>query len=66
MQTGLNILIVIVLAGVLLVLIAGLVNMFRGGRPQLSQNLMRARVGLQLFAILLLLAAFYFFGSAGI
>lgn len=64
MQAALNILIIIALAGVLLVLFAGLINMFRGGKPNVSQNLMRARVGLQFLAILLLLAGFYFFGSA--
>lgn len=62
MQAGLNTVIIIVIAGVLLVLFAGLINMFRGGSPNLSQNLMRARVGLQLLAVVLLLAAFYFFG----
>lgn len=63
MQAGLNFLIIAALAGVVLVLFAGLINMFRGGRPNLSQNLMRARVGLQFLAVVLLLAAFYFFGS---
>jgi hypothetical protein len=43
------------LAAVTLVLLAGLVNMFRGGSPNTSQLLMRWRVGLQFATILLVL-----------
>jgi Hypoxia induced protein conserved region len=39
----------------------GLWNMFRGGNPNLSQKLMRARVIVQFVAIILLLLAVYFF-----
>jgi hypothetical protein len=35
--------------------------MFRGGSPNLSQTLMRARVVAQLIAIILLMAALFFF-----
>lgn len=41
---------------VLAVLIAGLWNMMRGTSPNLSQKLMRWRVGLQFCAILIIVA----------
>jgi Hypoxia induced protein conserved region len=37
------------------VLVAGLLNMARGGSPQMSQKLMQWRVGLQFVAILLIM-----------
>jgi hypothetical protein len=45
---------------VAVVLLFGLVNMFRGGSSNTSQKLMRWRVGLQAIAIAVLMAAFYF------
>jgi Hypoxia induced protein conserved region len=42
------------------VLVAGLVNMARGGSPNLSQKLMRWRVGLQFLAILIILGVLFF------
>ncbi len=45
---------------VFIVLVLGLINMLRGGTASLSQKLMRWRVGLQFFAIVLLMAALYF------
>lgn len=45
------------LGAVSLVLLLGLVNMFRGGSPNTSQLLMRWRVGLQFLTILLVLFA---------
>jgi hypothetical protein len=42
------------------VLVAGLVNMARGGSPNLSQKLMRWRVGLQFVAILIILGVLFF------
>lgn len=45
---------------VLLVLIAGLWNMMRGNNANLSQTLMRWRVGLQFVALCILMAAMYF------
>lgn len=45
---------------VALVLAAGLFNMFRGGSASTSQKLMRWRVGLQLLAIVVIMAAVYF------
>ena len=44
---------------VLIVLLFGLWNMMRGGSPNLSQKLMRWRVGLQFVAILIILAYFF-------
>ena len=45
---------------VVLVLFAGLVNMMRGGSTNLSQRLMRLRVGLQFLAIVVMMAVLYF------
>jgi len=45
---------------VALVLAAGLLNMFRGGSPNMSQKLMRWRIGLQFIAIIVIMAAVYF------
>jgi hypothetical protein len=49
----------IALAAVGFVLTLGLANMLRGGSPNLSQKLMRWRVGLQLVAIVVIMAALY-------
>lgn len=43
---------------VLVVLLLGLWNMIRGTSPNTSQKLMRWRVGLQFFAILVIMAFF--------
>lgn len=45
---------------VAIVLLLGLVNMFRRGPANRSQMLMRWRVGLQAVAIVILMAALYF------
>jgi uncharacterized membrane protein YedE/YeeE len=47
------------LIGVTLALFMGLGNMMRGGSPNLSQKLMRWRVGLQLVAILAIVGALF-------
>ncbi|PSC05072.1 hypothetical protein SLNSH_11300 [Alsobacter soli] len=47
------------MGGVVLVLLMGFVNMFRGGSPNRSQNLMRWRVGLQFLTIVLVLLAIW-------
>jgi Hypoxia induced protein conserved region len=41
------------------VLLAGLWTMLRGDNPNLSQTLMRWRVGLQFVAVIIIMAAFY-------
>ncbi|PKQ01567.1 MAG: hypothetical protein CVT73_22775 [Alphaproteobacteria bacterium HGW-Alphaproteobacteria-12] len=45
---------------VLVVLIAGLWNMMRGGSASRSQTLMRWRVGLQFLAVIIIMAGLYF------
>jgi hypothetical protein len=46
-------------AAVAVVLVLGLVNMMRGGNSNRSQMFMRWRVGLQFFAIVLLMGALW-------
>lgn len=47
------------LGAVTLVLVAGFVNMFRGGSPNTSQRLMRLRVLLQFIALIIVMAAIW-------
>lgn len=61
MDQALNYLIFAAIAVVALILVAGLINMFRGGNPNTSQKLMRARVIAQAVALLLLFVAAFFF-----
>jgi hypothetical protein len=63
MQLLLNIVIGIVMLAALGIVIAGFVNMARGGSGNVSQKLMRARVIAQAVAIALLMAALFFFGG---
>lgn len=60
--TFLNALVPIAVGAVALVLLLGLWNMMRGGSANLSQKLMRWRVGLQFLAILVAMAALYITG----
>lgn len=53
---------VIALAVVAVILFMGLWNMLRGGNPNLSQKLMRARVIAQAVAIVLILGVLFLFG----
>jgi len=48
------------LGAVALVVLLGFFNMVRGGRPQMSQNLMRWRIGLQFVAIVIVMAILFF------
>ncbi len=57
-----SIITIIALGAVAIILGMGLWNMLRGGDPNLSQKLMRARVIAQAVAIVVILAALYFFG----
>jgi hypothetical protein len=57
-----NLLVPIAVGVVLLILIAGLWNMMRGGSPSRSQNLMRARVIAQFAAIVVAMAALWLAG----
>ncbi|MFZ2018005.1 MAG: twin transmembrane helix small protein [Methyloceanibacter sp.] len=51
------------LAAVVIVLLLGLWNMLRGGSPDLSQKLMRWRVGLQFIALIIVMTAIYLAGK---
>jgi hypothetical protein len=57
-----NSLVGVALAAVTLVLFFGLVNMMRGGSPNLSQKLMRWRVGLQFLAIIIVMGVLWLRG----
>jgi Hypoxia induced protein conserved region len=54
-----NVLVAVAVFAVFMVLVAGLVNMIRGGSPSLSQKLMRWRVGLQFLAILIIIGVLF-------
>jgi hypothetical protein len=59
MQTALYHSTTIAVVAVFLVLLFGLYTMMRGTSPNLSQKIMRWRVGLQFAAILIIMAAVY-------
>ena len=59
MEHGFRYLVIAALAAVSVVLVAGLWNMMRGTNPSLSQTLMRWRVGLQVMAIVIMMALVY-------
>jgi len=59
MGTGSRFIITAALVAVFLVLLAGLWNMLRGTNPNLSQTLMRWRVGLQFLAIVIMMVLVY-------
>ena len=63
MQTALNIAIALALLFVVIVLGMGLWNMLKGGPGNTSQRLMRLRVIGQAVALILLMAALFFFGG---
>jgi hypothetical protein len=50
------------IAAVAIVLLLGLINMMRGGSPNVSQKLMRLRVLLQFVAIVVIMAAIWMMG----
>jgi hypothetical protein len=54
-----NILILLALLSVAFVLFWGLFNMMRDGSPNLSQTLMRWRVGLQFVAVILIMTVLW-------
>ena len=55
MGSGYSLVVGISIAAVFVVLLLGLGNMARGGSPNLSQKLMRWRVGLQFVAVLVIM-----------
>lgn len=63
METFMDILVPIAIAAVAVVLVAGLWNMMRGGSPNTSQKLMRARVLAQFAAIVLMMGALWLFAA---
>lgn len=65
MQGAYNILIYVGVAVVVFILGWGMVNMFRGGDPHMSQKLMRARVIAQGVVVVLILIALLVFGTRG-
>lgn len=60
MYPVLNAAVPVALGAVVIVLAFGFINMFRGGSANLSQKLMRWRVGLQFIALLIILGAIWF------
>ena len=52
----------VAIGAVVLVLVLGLINMFRGGSPNTSQKLMRWRVGLQFVALIIIMTTLYLMG----
>ncbi len=59
MQVFANSLTYVAVGAVAVVLVLGLVNMSRAGSPNMSQKLMRWRVGLQFLAIIVIMTALY-------
>ena len=57
-----NYLVAVAVAAVMVVLLLGLFNMLRGGSPNLSQKLMRWRVGLQFGALVLIMGVLWMRG----
>ena len=62
MNSFVNYLVPIAVGAVAVVLLLGLINMMRGGSPNTSQRLMRARVLLQFLAILVIMGAIWWRG----
>jgi multisubunit Na+/H+ antiporter MnhF subunit len=50
-----HIMVPIAIVAVAIVLLLGLINMMRGGSPQLSQRLMRLRVLMQFIALIVIM-----------
>lgn len=55
-----NLIVAIACGGVAIVLLLGLGNLWRGGDPNLSQRLMRWRIGLQFVAIIIIMGVLFF------
>ncbi len=60
MHSPSNILVGVAIGAVAIVLFLGLGNMLRGGSPNLSQQLMRWRIGLQFIAIVIIMSVLFF------
>ena len=55
-----HVLVPIAIGAVAVVLLLGLINLMRGGSPQISQKLMRLRVLMQFIAIIVIMATLWF------
>lgn len=62
MLTVFQFLVPVAVAAVAVVLLMGLRNMARGGDANLSQKLMRWRIGLQFIAVLIIMATLWLLG----
>ena len=60
MGSSFNLIVGVAVGAVFIVLLFGLANMARGGSPNLSQRLMRWRVGLQFVAVLIIIVGTVF------
>jgi len=60
MTTLANNLVTVAVVSVAVVLVLGLLTMARGDNPSRSQQLMRWRVGLQFFAVIVIMTVIYF------
>ncbi len=63
MNTFVSWLVPLAVGAVAIVLLLGLVNMMRGGSPNASQRFMRARVVLQLVAIVVIMGVVWWRGT---
>jgi hypothetical protein len=59
MNLAVDVLVPVALVAVAVILLLGLVNMMRGGSPNRSQQLMRARVLLQFVAIIVIMGVIW-------
>jgi Hypoxia induced protein conserved region len=62
MRTVSSLIVAIGTGAVAFVLVLGLINMLRGGSANLSQRLMRWRVGVQLAVIVIIMGVLWFRG----
>ena len=59
MHFATNLIVAIACGAVAVVLMLGLANMWRGGHPNISQRLMRWRIGLQFLAIVIIMVVLF-------
>ena len=59
MNSAVDVLVPVALVAVAVILLLGLVNLMRGGSPNRSQQLMRARVLLQFVAIIVIMGVIW-------
>ena len=65
MHAAANLIVAMGIGAVAFVLALGLINMLRGGSPNLSQKLMRWRVGVQFAVIIIIMGVLWFAGKHG-